>query len=73
MPAPRPHGVFKYVHLTRFAHPWIAVAYILLYMRAGVDLPKKEDHQKVLPPSDDELNAVKDEMPPLMLAVEPEL
>jgi len=58
---------FKYHYLLTFDEPWKAVASIVLYMRLGMALPTKRDHQRIPAATDVELNAIRDEMPPDLL------
>ena len=57
---------FRYCQLAAFAEAWQAVAFILAYMRAGMNVHHKWQHQAVAVSNGDHL---KDEMPVALLCM----
>lgn len=54
---------FKYSSLARWEKPWMAVAFVLIYMRRDIDAADKLAHLQVPEPTKEELNDGVGEMP----------
>ncbi len=67
---PRHADCFKYTQLNIWPHPWMGLAHVLLYMRAGqcAGCETKMDHRFLLDPSHDEILAIEGEMPDMLKA-----
>ena len=58
----------KYTQLSAWDEPWMAVAFVLAWLRSGILYDLKEQHRDDCPsPTEADILALKDEMPALLL------
>ena len=57
-----------YTFIHQFEHPWQSVAHVLCHMRNGFGVGSAHEHKCAPPPSDVDIEAIKDELPAILLA-----